>query len=336
MKTNLKKLLITTVCLLCSIGVSAYDFEVDGLQYNVVSLDALYCVLAGSNNGFEGDVVIPEQVNYATRTLTVVGLEDRLFRGCSKMTGITIPSTISSISDYAFEGCSGLTSVTIPNSMTSISEGAFKGCSGITNVVIEDGETVLNFGSERYDNWNYYGLFYDCPIKSLYIGRELTYKDGEYYGYSPFAMNENITDVTIGNYVTEIGYYAFYGCSGLVSVTIGKSVRDIRNYAFYGCTSLTLLYSLNTTVPYISDHNFANKQYVTTTVFVPQDALEAYQNAEDSKNFWNLQGFDPTGIKDGIKDGVSGSDRCYDLRGNRLYAPKRGINIINVEKVIVR
>ena len=42
--------------------------------------------------------------------------------GCSSLTSITIPSSVTSIGDYAIEYCSSLTSITIPNSVTSIGD----------------------------------------------------------------------------------------------------------------------------------------------------------------------------------------------------------------------
>ena len=52
---------------------------------------------------------------------------------------VTIPATIGglpvvAIGDYAFLGCTGLTSVTIPSSVTSIWGYAFYGCSGLTEL----------------------------------------------------------------------------------------------------------------------------------------------------------------------------------------------------------
>lgn len=75
---------------------------------------------------------------------------------------------------------------------------------------------------------------------------------------------------------------------------------------------------------------------MTLNVFVPHEALPAYQSAGGWKDLWNLQGFDPTGI-DNVKNDILNCNRkCYDLRGNRLSAPKRGLNIINGKKVIVK
>lgn len=43
----------------------------------------------------------------------------------------------------------------------------------------------------------------------------------------------------IPNSVTDIGVYAFSGCSGLTSITIPESVTSIDYYAFNNCSSLT-------------------------------------------------------------------------------------------------
>ena len=149
-------------------------------------------------------------------------------------------------------------------------------------------------------------------------------------------MCSGLTSVTVPNSVTSIGYSAFNGCGGLSSVVLGNSVEKISNKVFEGCYSLTSLYSLNTTPPGIGDYNFTNNQYMTTNVYVPEEALEAYQNAERWKDFWNLQGFESTGMKDVEVNGVNRNGKYYDLRGNKLDAPKRGINIINGKKVVVK
>ena len=58
----------------------------------------------------------------------------RDFSGCSGLTSIEIPASVTSIGDYAFYKCSGLTSIEIPSSVTSIGKSAFRDCSGLKDV----------------------------------------------------------------------------------------------------------------------------------------------------------------------------------------------------------
>ena len=54
-----------------------------------------------------------------------------------------------------------------------------------------------------------------------------------------YTYRTEISEVTIGNSVTNIGSRAFYGCTRLTSVTIGDGVTSIDYRAFYGCKGLT-------------------------------------------------------------------------------------------------
>ncbi|MBP5365580.1 MAG: leucine-rich repeat domain-containing protein [Bacteroidales bacterium] len=89
------------------------------------------------------------------------------FSGCSGLTSVTIPNTVTSIDEYAFCECTGLTSVTIPNSVTSIGEGAFRGCSGLASVTIPN--SVKSIDEDA---------FYDCSNATLYCEVEETSKPG--------------------------------------------------------------------------------------------------------------------------------------------------------------
>ncbi len=60
------------------------------------------------------------------------------------------------------------------------------------------------------------------------------------YSYSERApWSTDITEVVIGSGVTDLGGYAFSGCTSLTSITIPDSVTSIGDAAFSGCTSLT-------------------------------------------------------------------------------------------------
>lgn len=58
-------------------------------------------------------------------------MDYRCFEGCSNLTSITIPSSVTFLGDYCFRDCSGLTSITIPSSVTSLGEYCFEKCGNI-------------------------------------------------------------------------------------------------------------------------------------------------------------------------------------------------------------
>ncbi|MBQ3151757.1 MAG: leucine-rich repeat domain-containing protein, partial [Clostridia bacterium] len=71
-----------------------------------------------------------------------------------------------------------------------------------------------------------------------------------------YSNRSSVKSVTIGNSVTSIGSYAFYGCTNLTSVTIPDSVTSIGDYAFRGCDSLTSV-TIPDSVTSIDDGAFA-------------------------------------------------------------------------------
>ncbi len=247
MKT-IKQLLITIAVLLCSTTMYAYDFEVDGIYYNIISTTDLTVKVTNGDNKYSGEIIIPSTITYLSRTLKIVAIGDEAFYYCDSLANIIIPSTVTSIGESAFNGCRSLTNITIPNSVTTIEDYAFNGCTSLTDLCIEDSEIPLSLGYNQKGHYyyGYYingeGLFIDCPLEELYLGRNLSYETEEDYGYSPFYNKTTLTSVTIGNNVTNIGQYAFSGCSGLTNITIPNSVTIINNRAFLLCTSLKELH----------------------------------------------------------------------------------------------
>ena len=145
------------------------------------------------------------------------------FSGCSGLTSVTIPNSVTSIGRNAFYECSGLTNVSIGNSVTSIGSSAFYKCSGLTSITI--GNSVTSIGSYAFSGCS--------GLTSVTIPNSVTS-----IGSSAFSGCSGLTEIIIPNSVTDIGDSAFKGCSGLTSVTIGNSVFDIGESAFEGCTSL--------------------------------------------------------------------------------------------------
>ena len=109
---KLKFLLLSVVALLCSMSVSAHDFEVDGIYYNITSdTDKTVAVTYRGNsynsysNEYSGSVTIPESVIYSGYTYIVTRIGYSAFKDCSSLTFVYIPNSVTSIENSAFYGC---------------------------------------------------------------------------------------------------------------------------------------------------------------------------------------------------------------------------------------
>lgn len=212
------------------------------------------------------ELVIPDNVTK---------IKCRVFDGCKSLTSITIPNSVTRVEEYAFWDCSNLTSVTIGENVAGIEKGAFDDCTSLKYLRIEDGTKSLSLDR----NYMEQGLFFNCPLETLYLGRNISYSTYESYGYSPF-----------------------YNIKTLKSVTIGNSVTNIGEFAFKECDMITSIYLLGATPPAVNSNSFANYHYVNTTVYVPQGSLSVYQSADFWKNFWDIQEFDATAIENATDD----------------------------------
>jgi hypothetical protein len=77
-----------------------------------------------------------------------IRITDGAFDGCTGLTSITIPASVTEISNQAFYRCENLTSITIPAGVTSIGNVAFYDCTSLTNVTIPS--SVTSIGDEAF------------------------------------------------------------------------------------------------------------------------------------------------------------------------------------------
>lgn len=101
--------------------------ETSGLEYEL-SQDETSYIVTGIGKCKDSNIIIPSEY-YG---LPVKSIKHDAFRGCSNLTSITIPNSVTSIESYAFAYCYNLTSITIPNSVISIESYAFADCKRLT------------------------------------------------------------------------------------------------------------------------------------------------------------------------------------------------------------
>ena len=102
------------------LNVSALYYHIDNIYLDNIYYD-IGSVLSSNNDKYVN-------LDFSDSTFNYI----YLFEGCTNLTNITIPSSVTRIERDAFKGCTNLTSITIPNSVTSIGSLAFLQCTSLT------------------------------------------------------------------------------------------------------------------------------------------------------------------------------------------------------------
>ena len=290
-------------------------------------------------------------------------IEYAAFSQCSDLKYLTIQNGVTTIEGAAFEK-TAIESIVIPASVTKINNFGltggnrlFSGCSNLTSIIVEklnnvyDSRQDCNAIIEKSSN----KMISGC--KNSVIPNSVT-SIGDY----AFFYCSDLTSITIPNSVKSIGDYAFWECSGLTSVTIPNSVTTIGKKAFYDCKGLTSVtipnsvttigesafdeVDLTTVVSFIENpfviggkslswRAFSVNTFYNATLYVPVGTIDKYKATEGWKDFAHIVEGIPAGIKV-VENTQNKNATIYDLNGVRQSEAKRGINILNGKKVVVK
>ena len=219
------------------------------------------------------DVAAWCNINFTNKDANPLTNAHNLYLNGSKVTNLSIPSSVSTIGGYAFYGCTPLKTVSFPNTLTQIRLSSFADCSGLTSLSIPSSVTLIGdgaffgctalasisvaSGNTHYDSRNNCNAIIETSSNELKTGCNNTVIPNTVtvIDYRAFTGCAGLSSITIPNSVTWIGDYVFSGCTGLTSVTIPNSVTTLGVNAFDGCTGLTSV-TIGNSLATISNYAF--------------------------------------------------------------------------------
>ena len=310
--------------------------EIDGLYYDLntsarTATVTYESITATNYASLPANVTIPSSVTYNGTTFSVTSIADRAFYECTTLESISIPASVTEV------GTSARYQYYLP----------FYGCTALKCVRFEDGSQPISLGA--YQSTYGGGLFRDCPLEEVYIGRNITYDYSRYsklekylenYGHSAFYNQSKLVKITISSAVTDIppylfyknaalttttmpnvktiGSYAFEQCSKLTTLNIGQDLEEVGTHAFYGCSNITKL-TLPNTITTIGDGAFYNCSSITEVTI--GNSLKSI----GSEAFYGCASFTALILPDGFTTmGKSAFEGCRKLTvaklGNSLTA----------------
>lgn len=280
MKNKSIKLWLLLTTLFSCITANAYDFECDGLYYNINSDKSTVTLTKPTSSHYSGRLSIPENVTYKQKTYSVTAIESSTFSSSPALISVILPNTLTSLPSYAFSqcralsevqlgngiitipehcfwACTALRSITIPEFVETIGESAFQACSSIVDITIPANVTRIEDSAFVGCKALSHITFSDSP-NILKIG--YGYYEGSYKGsFDECPLFDVYIGRNISNLYTSTVYNmddVFQGHKTLTEITLGNNVTKIYKTSFQNCTALTLVNVQGNNLKEIQDYAF--------------------------------------------------------------------------------
>lgn len=217
MKAIIQKIGMMVAMLLSFLSMYAYDFEVDGVYYNIIEDKTCVSVTYRNTNydTYTGNVVIPQSVEYNGVSYDVTEIGDRAFYKSTTVTTISIPSSLKEIGLYAFQDANHIQKVYI----TDLSAWCMMNLDSFYSSPLAYGGSLILNGQS---------------VLSLDELNDTCTKIGKYAFYG----NTFLRNVVIPDNIEFVEAGAFSGCSGIEYLEVGSNVVSLGAGAFKGCSKL--------------------------------------------------------------------------------------------------
>ena len=262
-----KRLVAFIMTIVFSTTLFAYDFEADGIFYNILSDEEHTLAVTGGDSNdnipynfyYSGIVNIPSTVPFHGHDYKVVAIDDGAFVTCINVSYVVLPSSIKHIGKRAFLLCQGLSTITLPEGLESIGDEAFCSCDKLESLVLP--KTLSEIGIRPFalsdklvvtiaDNHPLFtinqGLLYNANTKEVVLslpqanGDIVLQNDVKSIRTYAFA-DSKVRSVTVNEGITTIEDYTF-AWSEIQRITLPTTVYSIGNNSFYSCTYLYDIY----------------------------------------------------------------------------------------------
>ena len=345
-----------------------YDFFTDTYSYDLIAgckttiiPNSVTSIKSDAFRGCSGltSITIPNSVTF---------IGESAFLGCKGLTSIIIPNNVTSIGSYAFGGCSSLTDVcSMIQQPFAIDESVFRiGFSKFTTATLY----VPSGTKEKYmatDGWKKFQNIVEMQAEMNPIDSETTVKTDQLNG-------QDLSDNVVGDVYYNVGNDGYDATDQSIVISETTNMGQITN-AVPGSadvkenfTGIILKVAKGKGVITVNAKTSGNAQLVVqvgngtpmiASKSVKGDVEVSYDVEEDTYVYiYAILGSSAaratrassdgevriygitirpgaTGISSIVKDNNTDAP-IYNLSGQRLSVPRKGINIINGKKVVVK
>lgn len=309
-------------------------------------------------------VTLPETLKELGSVWDVTGLDGAAFHGCTALQEITIPASITVLPQLTFCECSNLSKVNLPETLTEIGDCAFELCSSLKTFNFPASVTTLGggvFNKSGLVNPTVPGSIKIIPNSAFLWCQKMTgftIEEGIVeVGKQSFAACYGFTKIEVPNSVEWIRTDAFQANDNVTEIHIGSGIRRLghASLAVWGPDEKTNTphwklkeIHIDSPVPPVHEQNddhfeivdddffFGAKEFTETLrrkfyaevkLYVPEEAVDVYRNADIWKNFVFIndnvnddKGIDDveSGRKLSVTDGIAtfdGQMEIYDAAG---------------------
>ena len=210
----------------------------------------------------------------------------------TKITSVTIPSTVTEIGTGCFASCNSLTTVSLPPGVNTIPATAFSGCKALTTINLGN---IQSFGDSSFENCE---LLNPVDLSSATLIGNAVFKNCnaivgvvlpeclEDVGDEIFSNCQGIKSVTVSSTPINFGMQMFYNCDNLTEIMLTDNAKVVGRQMFSDCNNIETI-DLNK-VEIIGMSAFrgsANLKNVVNSVNIKTIDVTAFQNCTSLKNF---------------------------------------------------